>query len=1693
MNTFTFRDQRLTRVNAALEAINVKIAPVEDELIALRADPNADPIALAAKELEFMDLINFFEAVNRERMMLVQENWRVTDRTFLVTAGDWLWVTSLGILDQVKKDLVLIALGEAPVTPPQVAAAVEALPRGPGEPPPDWFDRVRAAVNDDEVVLNEIVFTGYGIWRASKPDNPPYVYDDVGVLLPIRLETLFEPPPEGFMRWNLLLRVFPDEASICRDNPKVSRGEQASLLAFWNAVKQPPDPPEEWLKSEKGKAEWSALCARVGPARAAWLVSTIEPQLDGDTIRLEIPLANQYEPARPEGEQYVPNRVSGMPPLLDVWVVTKEPVNGVQQQVVGTLEPSKDPSELELPLPGNIESVKASWWASWDKAQAVGMGGAFQLPEGVTPETISAIYVVGIGDEPPDAHFRAQVDAGELGILGLGMPTNTVQGEPAAELAKGAEEWRKVAVQRIHERTDLDAIQIDVRRLLSFMLMGDGPGLPFFPGADSPPDGELSQQMVQALYPALWGHWLHDLWSGDEVAQCTGLWAMRHLFPEGPLMPLRISDQPYGLLPTTALSQWQVGNATRDDPIQRDVEQTMAEQLAKLRGSLAEIARPNGTVVDRDTSGLVELLSRDASSRSFLVRHFLSVEVAATLYGLSGQRRDDFRAQVRESYRNVEERMERRPADYYLAVGNAVRNRLPLVKPQRMIYRDFQVHQDPQRAHLIELVEKLMEGWSLEAFYSMENIDHADRRPFVLPDSLFVRLLVYACQVGFQWQGDNASHVTRLLLEEHQRKALELSEILDRDEWVVQDREQSTGNPIFRLDKMPDDFRIAMERAFRSTLDTASHRIDPWVTGFAWQRLVQYSTSPRHNHRLGVYGWVDGPILGAPGPTEAGRLHAPSHTQALASLVLRDQYLSSARQIAGADAPNLWDMDIDSRKARLAEEIADEVRLGFNVHEIVGRRVENILGKHQVVKDLRTNEKYATHPQQRDPNEVCDGIRALKGLLKGDPEATLTVQELSLAEEMLDQPAGDPDFVLTHEQRRALKLLHLALDTYADLLMADGVMQVVNRQMDRAAETMDAASGFSRPPTFEFIRTPPSGYQLETRVLSVLPFVDSGDIDDDDSPCRIAEPSIAACIEKKLGSQWRWTVVNAEQPETVLGTVALDELGLTPPDALVLSSDFLSEAARLKLGFHPSYISEGRNRRWEAINEAGEVIASTTLVELGLGPDALAELGDAELDQRLRAKLGVAPNVMLREGVLEQPRLWIAQEEHGQLLGMATDADLGMTPAEVDAAEQSVIQSNVRAHLGLVLVQVKAPQEYRLARVIASSLGNRAAAGRDLAASAAAQRDVDGEIRIDLIERYTKLYNAFVKTVKELEQAANDNADDVFRTNALRHALRWGVTAVADTHDRDALYAAWLTLVTPPNATGLGILAERAGATMMSRLKTAMGELVAHVPDADVKRILEQKLKELPPLDDLLGLEQVPIVALTRAIAVLGSPDGKLSILARWSKTQLLESTGVKIDQMQTTLDDDWLTLVAPVRPPLARLEALQLEARVRAALTPFEAWTSSPGDPWRTGENAAVQMNIKKREASSPLEFDLTPFVAAYGNAEAWVGERVAVGMLDAFGEAIPMKERTTTTAFGFNAPAARAPQAILLAVPPVPRQRLENEGILQIVAETRELAHARAVQPEKLGELQTLAPTMWLQGAGSAKVHLEPWALFT
>lgn len=1508
MMTFTYRDHRRTLLADAIAAATARVDELEAALDAL---PPGDP-ARGVLAQQIADLQALGALLGGERTELALDRWEACDEHARAVASDWVFITP-GLLAGVIADPALTAVERAPLLTPAGAATVDAIGRIDGEPRRQFLAQVEAAIGD-AAALDELVGVALGFWIRQPLDDRASPFRDVGVLLPLRLETLFDEQPDA--TWVLSLRVVPDEPSIRRDQPNVTASEVGALDAFWerSRVMAPAAgaTPAEWLEHPEGIVAFEQLSDRVTAPRAAWLLAAFPGQVEDGRFSAEIPPERVSDP--------MPDRVAGLPDALDVVIVD----NGGQEHHIGTLEP--DRAALTLPLPSSREGAFGSWLASWPRALEVGMGGEFPLPAGCTPDTIESLYVWGVGDEPAAEHFAAHADAGVMGLLRPGAATNSVHGAAAADLAGTSDSWRMVAIKRLRGQRDGSVASI------SALVCGDTAALPHVPGAST--DLADARRMVQALGPALWGHHFRDLWQCGDEAHVLGQWAMEALHPEGPFQPLRIATQPYGLLPITALEQWRLSGDTDFDRI----EQLILRAVLRIRSVWVSAGAARGTIVGADSERLLELLARTGVSARYLHRTFLPAEQLAAAYPAVPL--NDFVRDAHQAWRHAVDAVRHDPARAYLAIGHGRPLRLPLIGARRM-----------PAAPMVEIVQ---------ALYEREAIVYQEPMRGVLPDSLLVRLLIHAVHLTKAWfvqsaeglttpiinplRWDDAVEMTPLdglqgffataeqnglargpvvRLMEIQRKAVfALAEELDR-------YRRDTSDPLDPQVRgaelvVPPERREELERALRATLDSAGHRIDPWATGIAWRRLREHSSSFRRRYRLGAYGWLDGPFLGTPGPTRAGRLHAPSHAQALTSLILRDKFLSSDHEQT-ADSRNIWKMDLTSASVRLAIAMADEVRLGFHIFEVVGRRVEGVVGRPDLVRALR--KAVPLRPERPDQREVCHGPNALDGLLAN----------------------AIPGVLIPAEQARQLaELAELkrALEAYSDLLIAEGVHQVVTGHADIAAEVMDAAAGFSRPPAFEFVRTPPSGYRLVTSVVAVLPHqppVDEG------PPLALVDRSLAVMLAQRFSdadgwswdAAWKETVGNAEVDRHAV--VALEDLSLEPLDVVLVPEDFLVEAVRTRIG----------------------------------APDA----------------------------------------------------------------------------------SVTRPPSHRLMRQLAGALGARPATLPDVAR----QADLPAEMleqseslqRQELFDRYSRARAACAALSAEMDAAG---VADPQRVAWLRKVLAWGITGPASVSARQTLLKALFSGDVPAHED-LEALTAAAQATLAARLE-------ATPPEADP------------------ATATLPVIDLARALAELASPDGKLTVTSRWVTADLVDASSVDADVIEADLDDEWLSVMAAVRPTLSRLEALQLEARVLERFEPFRAWSSSPGDPWQT---ALVAQNVAARRGGGGIT-SLNPrrFVAAYGPAGAWNGAAVAVAVIDQFSEAIPMAERNTYAAFGFNAPAARAPQAILLAVPPETDVRLENEVVLQMLKETRLLVRARAARPDDV-TAQPIAPTMWFQGAGPLRMRLD------
>lgn len=168
-----------------------------------------------------------------------------------------------------------------------------------------------------------------------------------------------------------------------------------------------------------------------------------------------------------------------------------------------------------------------------------------------------------------------------------------------------------------------------------------------------------------------------------------------------------------------------------------------------------------------------------------------------------------------------------------------------------------------------------------------------------------------------------------------------------------------------------------------------------------------------------------------------------------------------------------------------------------------------------------------------------------------------------------------------------------------------------------------------------------------------------------------------------------------------------------------------------------------------------------------------------------------------------------------------------------------------------------------------------------------------------------------------------------------------------------------------------------------------------------------------------------------------------------------------------------WLKRVAHVRPGAARMDR---------AFTYAEMFADGEYDPalnLRVTEVVAPGTSAPARwigldNVDPELANRVSIVVETSGTASARAG-MISGLFVDAWTETIPTRTTSTGLAFQHDAPDARAPQALLLAVPPTTSPRWTWEDLEAILLETFEAARTRAVDPRALQNLGQHLPALW------------------
>jgi hypothetical protein len=1004
------------------------------------------------------------------------------------------------------------------------------------------------------------------------------------LLLPVRIETRY------LDQRTLRIRIFPDDIHVDGLERGMTDAEQAAALAYWTAA---------WAADAAGlDTAWRVLQEKVGKQRALWVAVGSEPTnltRRGIDPAPKLPTLNKPS-GGPAVARLLPDHFIAI--ALQGGQQSKAIGNAVGTDICVSALANDGSKPQQVGLSKVIEDAK--WLVDYEEAVKIGLGVTLTLAR---PGAVDALFVFGVRRsldprDGPDALadlLRAHRCVDGAAFVAQGSPTNNTETSRAAFVARPdvkppARDMPPAPGADSNAAVLGDALGIDTWRLAELE------------------HGDLREQadalaMNVALWGPSWGQFLKTAQSegkaNDGITE-GGIEYVRSLHRDyvrgrGPLPALRIGDQPYAVLPVSIDALW---TTDRRDRAEAELLSRLRLLRSKWRAALPGIPRVGSN--DPIDKTMEQLLGSAPVSFAAQVRRVLANSAGIFVAEATGASKEDLEIDqlidtlIWEDINNG--RMSRPPR---ILEKDPRPLPLPYVHESDIGFIENLLAKDPVYSQPQSVLQALLalawdrsqreaaeEAGIVQIAAHSERFSDAQRaavsalygKSETAPAGEFLaQASSIATQLGVQARPYSDYHPVPALKQTFHAMAATATSTAARDEFIVQGvlgwlgargRHNELRDALVQLTKVTDIDRRRILVA--ETLDTASHRLDAWITAIVDKRRRVNRARQPGTVTIGAYGWVHNLRPRDRDAAAGGYIHAPSIAHATTAGILRSAYLSHNPDGGGDGA---FAIDLASARVRLALELLDGIRKNQPLAALLGYRIERALHKGQadrLILSLRSmapllpgkltdrNEALGDSIEVLGATNVVDGI-ALIARYKADTGKFKS----DLSAKPKNNPYLDPVTwvaVTANEWNvvvGAITDAQAALDAVADLLLAEGVHQLARGNVERAVAVMDAASGNAAPPQPEFIATPSLGIPIVHQLLLIA---NGGTAWNVTRPRAAAEPALEAWAGSILGDAT--TIAVASGPGG--SRVAAKASGLCALDMVYAAESRLLFDARLR-------------------------------------------------------------------------------------------------------------------------------------------------------------------------------------------------------------------------------------------------------------------------------------------------------------------------------------------------------------------------------------------------------------------------------------------------------------------------------------------------------------------------------------------------
>lgn len=408
------------------------------------------------------------------------------------------------------------------------------------------------------------------------------------MLLPVAVQTRYTDDASL-----LMVRIYPDAIHTFGHEPGLTPAEVAEGKRYWR---------QRFAEPQDADSPWKQIARIYPPARAAWIVRSTTP---GNAAQIgQAPNGELVAPVF--DDEKIPLSDADAPTvyataLPDRFVVIgyargREVLRKWGNPVADLLpvSPAFDPLLVDNPEQHNPFGGDRAWMvdyqAALDAGMAISVTQADLKARAKMRDRIDRLVVLGVDwTQTPGSAARLvatlldnhQHSSG-LTFVAQGTPTNNTSGARSGFAANGSDVAGDLHPEVADARATSAAAELAsagsrLQRLLG--LPNDVFDAGVIPGSDLL-EGATAGHMLNALWNATLGYTLRYFWNplssahsliDDDAIEQLRAWSVRYLRPSGPLSALRVGKQPYGILPITARAYVPRANS----PLERELTRTV--------------------------------------------------------------------------------------------------------------------------------------------------------------------------------------------------------------------------------------------------------------------------------------------------------------------------------------------------------------------------------------------------------------------------------------------------------------------------------------------------------------------------------------------------------------------------------------------------------------------------------------------------------------------------------------------------------------------------------------------------------------------------------------------------------------------------------------------------------------------------------------------------------------------------------------------------------------------------------------------------------------------------------------------------------------------------------------------------------------------------------------------------------------